>query len=170
MGRTIAAFVVTASVLAASPALARTEWIVDKTYKTERPTHLDITGFAWPFGVSRYGGAVWLGMPILDSGFIPLNDVLDLEVGAAFISVGDEPSYVAVGALGGVRWGLDLTEEWQIFLTAKAGYRFGLGDDGRNDYLLSFSVGAFWEISKSMYLRVETGNFGVIQGGVVFPL
>jgi len=174
MRRLIGALVLTASMLVASPTQARTEWIVDKTYKTERPMHLDFVGSVWPFGVSRFGGAVWFGFPLLNEGFIPFNDVLELEVGAFFVWISDDHgndsfNYFAIGPVGGVRWGLDLTEEWQMFLTAKGGYRIGLGDNPGNGLLLSFTIGALWEFSKSMYLRLETGNYGLIQAGVTIP-
>lgn len=174
MFRLLGALILATSMLAATPARARTEWIVDKTYKTERPTHLDFVGSAWPFGITRFGGAVWFGLPILEQGFIPLNDVLDLEVGAFFVYISDDHGtasfdYFAIGPMGGVRWGLDLTEDWQVFLTAKAGARLGIGDNPGTAFLLSFTLGALWEFSKSMYLRLETGNYGIIQAGVTIP-
>lgn len=174
MRRLVGAFVLVTSLLIASPAQAKTEWIVDKTYRTERPTHIDIVGSAWPFGITRFGGAAWFGFPILEQGFIPLNDVLDIEVGAFFVYVSDSSGntsfdYFAIGPAGGIRWGLDLTEDWQIFLTAKGGWRLGLGDNPGNNLLLSFTIGALWEFSKSMYLRMETGNYGLIQAGVTIP-
>jgi hypothetical protein len=170
MRRFVGALAVLCCCVLATSARARTEWIFDKNYKTVRPVHADVLAVAWPFGTSVIGAAAWFGYPILPEGFTPYNDVLDIEVGAYLVNVGKEPSYFAIGPAGGVRWGLDLTDEWQAFVTAKGGWRFGLGDGAEDKVIIAFSLGALFELSDTMYLRLETGSYAIIQAGLTIPL
>jgi hypothetical protein len=165
--------------VAASPASARrTEWIYDKEYDQDRSMQIDVVGFLWPFGSkNHFGAAGWFGLPLLESGFIPLNDSLFLEVGTYVAwyqwdlgrSGGEEIGFLALVPTGGVRWNLHLTPEWTVFLTAKIGYRRHLGSDGRSGLVPSFSFGALWHLSKHMAIRLETGNYGVLMAGLSFP-
>jgi hypothetical protein len=162
---------------AATPAIARrTEWIYDKEYDQERSLQIDVVGFLWPFGSkNHYGAAGWFGLPLLESGFIPLNDSLFLEVGAFVgwhswnMSDEEDLGFLGVAPAGGLRWNLHLTPDWTIFLTAKGGYRLRITSTGKSGLVLSFTFGALWHLSKHMALRLETGNYGVLMAGLSFP-
>jgi hypothetical protein len=167
-----------ACLLVTAPASAkRTEWIYDKTYREERPSSIDVTVFAWPIGGrTRFGGAGWLTFSLLDKGLLPVNDSLYFEGGlfaTVYREAHDPPaaniSYFAIAPAGGVRWNLHLTPDWDVFLTAKGGYRINLSSDGTNGVVLSFTIGGYWKISESMRLRLETGNYGLLQVGLSFP-
>ncbi len=173
--RLAALFVALALSIPAVAEARRTEWLVDKTVPIDHHLQLDLVGFLWPIGsTQRLGGAAWFGMPLLDKGFIPFNDSLFLEVGTyvAYLQHdqgGESLDFVALVPAGGVRWNLHLTEDWTLFLTGKAGYRLRLGDGLSNGLVLSFTIGAFWQFSRHLWLRLETGNYGVVNVGVSIP-
>ncbi|OGR14142.1 MAG: hypothetical protein A2341_15810 [Deltaproteobacteria bacterium RIFOXYB12_FULL_58_9] len=70
----------------------------------------------------------------------------------------------------GARWNLHLTEQWTAFITGKIGFRIGFGAAADNELVPSFTIGAIWEFSRAMFLRLETGNYGVLMAGVGFPI
>jgi len=171
------AAIMSACLLTTSTANARTEWVYDKDFGNVRSLEFDVMGFLWPFGASTHiGGAAWLGYPILETGFIPLNDSLYLEGGAYIayfnVDVGHDATYdfLAVIPAVGARWNLHLTEQWTAFITGKIGFRIGFGAAADNELVPSFTIGAIWEFSRAMFLRLETGNYGVLMAGVGFPL
>lgn len=154
-----------------------TKWIIKKTEPTERPHHLDTVGSIWMFGDQPWlGVGLWYAFPALKQGIIPqINDSLDIEVGG-FINMinrnahGDHTLYAGIMPLGGVRWMFHLHPDWSVFATAKLGFQVGLGSSAVNGLAGGGSVGAYWRITDLVYLRMETGNLGLIQVGLSFTL
>ena len=167
------------STLVSVPARADPAWTIDDQNKHDRPTTVDFTAAAWVFGdTTFFGGAGWFCYPIVPEGLIPsVNDSFYLEVGAfifdynVHVSNGADYSYVGIFPAGGVRWDFHLTREWTVFATAKLGIRIGTGDAPRTWWLDGGgSIGAYWKFSKAMYVRLETGNLGLVSAGISIVL
>jgi hypothetical protein len=165
---------------AVSPSVAQAAiaWTINDANKQDRPTTVDLLGSVWFLGsTSFFGGAGWFCYPIVPEGFLPtVNDTFNLEIGAwvFYYSANVQPaSYTYVGVIpgGGVRWDFNLTKEWTVFAAAKLGARVGIGNAPKPLRLdVGFSIGAYWNFSRWMFLRLETGNQGMAQVGVSIVL
>ena len=163
-----------------SPKLANAAvaWTINDATKQDRPTSVDFLGSAWFLGsTSFFGGAGWFCYPIVPEGFLPsVNDTFNLEVGAwvFYYSVNVRPanySYLGIIPAGGVRWDFNLTKDWTVFAAAKLGVRIGTGDAPKTMRLDGGgSIGAYWNFSRDMFLRMETGNQGLVAVGISIVL
>jgi hypothetical protein len=97
-------------------------------------------------------------------------------------------SWWALAPLGGVRWDFHLTQFISVFALAKVGFQIGFGRDyyyrnngidlgapGPNPYSLSgfaydAGVGAYFNFSKQVALRLEVGARSFFSAGVSFAL
>ncbi|MBI5509484.1 MAG: hypothetical protein HY903_12100 [Deltaproteobacteria bacterium] len=165
--------------VAPQPAAAAVSWIITDTNKADRPTSVDFTGQAWFLGsVTFFGGAGWFCHPIRPEGFLPtVNDSFYIEGGAWIfyyqVQVANHADYSYVGIIpaGGVRWDFHLTRDWTVFATAKLGFRVATGASAPSSRLDGGgSVGAYWKFSRSIFLRLETGNQGLVQAGVAIVM
>ncbi len=157
---------------------AAANMIIEGEGTTNRPMQLDVVGTAWVFGsVTWFGGAVWFGIPVVPQGFIPnVNDSFVVEFGffANFFIVNtpfQDYSYFGVVPAGGVRWDFFLTPQWSVFATGKIGVRWPVFGDSlaETSFAGMGTVGAYWHMSDEMYIRLETGNFGIAQVGISIP-
>ena len=175
----LAIAVVSAVVMAPNRAQAGTAWTISDAAKQDRPVTIDLLGSFWLFGnTTWFGGAGWFCYPILPEGFLPkINDVFYLELGAyAFyynerVAAHADYSYLGIIPAGGVRWDFNLTKSWTVFGAVKAGLAVGTGDAPRQFWFVPvLSVGGFWNFSRSLFLRLEAGNQGLLQAGVSIVL
>jgi len=175
----LAALVLCASSLVPARAQAE-EMVIYDSGQHQRPAQVDLLGSAWFFGTTMwFGAAGWFSMPLLPNGFVPeLNDALMLEVGAFASYFTVDPvlastySYFAISPMGGVRWQLYVTTQWALFATLKLGARIPVAGNSAASLRIepAGTVGAYYRMSENMFLRIETGNFGVVQVGIGLPM
>jgi hypothetical protein len=158
--------------LAAAALLAVSEpegWIISDTTPTERSQQVDLTS---SFDPAWLGASVWYSWPFLPQGLIPpVNDSLSIEAGGhvmLFFSRHDRDTLLGLMPLIGPRWSFHLTPTWTLFWTLKLGYELLLGN--RYGWAGDGSLGAYWHMSESVFLRVEMGTHGLLRVGLSVPL
>ena len=177
---TLTLLVAGTTMVATSQPAEAAEMIIQDTGKHSRNMQLDFTGTAWFFGnTTWFGGAAWFGIPVVEDGFIPpWNDSFYVEFGTFanyffFNNLGlADYSYFALVPSGGVRWNFHLTPDWTVFATGKIGVRLPIAGSSLAEtrFVGLGSIGAYWHMSEAMYIRLETGNYGVLQAGVSIQL
>ena len=187
--RMLVAGLIASSCLFVAPqtAEAKPDWIIkDTSIHESRDNKLDIVGHAWFFGATTIGAGVWYSIPVVPDGFLPmLNDSFAVEFGGFLTywhdsityGFGDcSYTYYRISPLAGVRWDFMLTPEWTVFGLAKMGFNYGFGSNfdcgagntaARPDIsgiTADGGVGAYWNFSQDMALRLEGGPFGLNVG------
>ncbi len=145
------------------------DWIIKEDSAEERPWELGIL-VDLPFcchDAFSLNPGVLLGIPLVDKGFVPINDSFYLELGAwTHLRFGD-PFTGGVAPFGGVRWNFHLMEIWDAY----GALRGGINIDGNGNGGLDLTphvygvVGTTWKFSERVGLRGETGA-GVGGGGI----
>jgi hypothetical protein len=107
---------------------------------------------------------VLVGIPLVDKGFVPINDSFYLEVGA-WTHIQFDPSAFGLSPFGGVRWNFHLMEVWDAYAALRAGVRLGFGEGQATDFNLGGALGTTWKFSESVGLRGEFGG-GLLGGDV----
>ncbi len=145
------------------------DWIIKEDSAEKRPWELGLL-VDLPFCCNdafSLNPGVLLGIPLVDKGFVPINDSFYLEVGAwTHLRFGD-PFTAGVAPFGGVRWNFHLMKIWDAY----GALRGGISIDGNGNGGLDLTphvygvVGTTWKFSESVGLRGETGA-GVGGGGL----
>ena len=183
--RVLVATMVALSCLLIAPqaAEAKPNWnIKDSSVHESRSNKLDIVGHVQMLGSFNTGVGVWYSIPVVPDGFIPvLNDSFVIEFGGFLtywddLTYGCDDNYFRISPLGGVRWDFMLTPEWTVFAVSKVGYHISTGRSvdcapgytgaraQRNGLTGEGGVGAYWNFSDGMGMRLEAGPFGVNAG------
>jgi hypothetical protein len=146
------------------------EWLIRDVRQHVRHDQLDVTGTLDPRWV---GASFWYTVPLMEDGFVPpINDSLHLELGGHFMTLFYHPrssdALFGIMPLIGPRWSFHLTTNWTAFATMKAGYEFLFV--GRAWPSLDGSIGAYWQPSEEMWVRLEVGARGMLRVGVSVPM
>lgn len=137
------------------------DWIIKEDSAEKRPWELGIL-VGVPYCCGGYFSldpGVMLGIPLVDKGFVPINDSFYLEVGAWTHLGFADPFQFAVSPFGGVRWNFHLMEVWDAYGALRAGLSIG---DVLDPYVYGVA-GTTWKFSERVGLRGELG--GGIGGG-----
>jgi hypothetical protein len=105
-----------------------------------------------------------MGIPVLDSGFIPaLNDSFFLEAGllvsARFRRHARDDVWVVPEV--GPRWNFHLTPNWDAFASVKLGWAIGR----HGDFWIRGTLGTSWWFVPEWALRVEFSEGAVVGPG-----
>jgi hypothetical protein len=137
------------------------DWIIKEDSAEKRPWELGVL-VDLPYccgGSFTLSPGVLLGIPLVDKGFVPINDSFYLEVGAwTHLNFGD-PFTGGVSPFGGVRWNFHLMKIWDAYGALRGG--ININGDGNGDLDLTPHiygvVGTTWKFSERIGLRGETG-------------
>lgn len=171
-----------AAAFIAAPTTARADadWIIRDRGSHARPVRLDAMANAGFFGTLHTGISLWFSFPIVDDGLIgALNDELSIEVGGylqyhnGYFTCSNH--WFRGTPLGGLRWTFHLAREWSLFAVVKMGASFPFAAESSCNAAQSQqvtldgagAVGAYWQPTTWIGLRLEIGNFG-IAGGAAF--
>ena len=151
-----------------TPEVQAADWIIKEDSKESRPIELGILvalgGLANNNGGLDLSPGVLVGIPLVDGGFVPINDSFYLEVGG-WSHIGLDPSYFDLTALGGVRWNFHLMEIWDAYGALRLGARLGLPSNDSLSFDVQGVAGTTWKFSKKIGLRGELGG-GVFGGSL----
>jgi hypothetical protein len=151
---------------AAAPEAQAAEWIVKQDSAEDRPLEVGIL-VGVPYCCNQtfnLSPGVLVGIPLVDKGFVPINDSFYLEVGA-WTHIQFDPSSFGMSPFGGVRWNFHLMEVWDAYAAARVAVRLGFGEGQATDLNLGGALGTTWKFSKSVGLRGEFGG-GLLGGDV----
>ncbi len=134
------------------------DWIIKEDSSESRPLEVGIlVGVGNCCNEMNLSPGVLVGIPLVDGGFVPINDSFYLEVGG-WTHIGLDPSYFDVTALGGVRWNFHLMKVWDAYGALRAGALLGLPSGVDLAFDLNLSVGTTWKFSERVGLRGELGG------------
>ncbi len=175
----VAGLLVTAGVAVAAPAMAQPqeEWILGDRSAQSRSVRIDLMVNAGFFGTLHTGIGAWFSFPVLEDGMIgSLNDELSIEVGSylqfhnSYFTCANR--WLRVTPVGGVKWTWYLTRAWSLFATVKMGISIPFAaqntcNAAQTQFITvdgSSAIGAYWEPTGGVGLRVEMSNFGPAVG------
>ncbi|MCH2110882.1 MAG: hypothetical protein MK135_16310, partial [Polyangiaceae bacterium] len=94
-----------------------------------------------------------LDIPIVDKGFVPINDSFDIEVGLNTILFLD-PFAVGVTPFAGARWNFHLQKKWDAY----AALRLGAYINNGAAFHFSTLVGTTYKFNETWGIRGEVGG------------
>ena len=163
--RTVLCLTALVCVLGLAPqANAQPEWIISQPSDEIRFTDLSFGAlFDGGYGFGLTPG-IQMGIPVLDSGFIPaLNDSFFLEggllVSAHFRRRARDDVWVVPEV--GPRWNFHLTPNWDAFVSVKLGWAIG----PHGDFWIRGSAGTSWWFVPEWALRAEFSGGAVVGPG-----
>ena len=143
-----------ATALFPAPEAQAAEWIIKEDSAEKRPWNVGVL-LGLPLGYGSFGLAPIgiLDIPIVDKGFVPINDSFDIEVGLNTILFLD-PFAVGVTPFAGARWNFHLQKKWDAY----AALRLGAYINNGAAFHFSTLVGTTYKFNETWGIRGEVGG------------
>lgn len=135
-------------------------------------------GWYWRWGGVPFGVGARVYFPLLHNGFVPeINDSFALEAGGDLIAIGSRPVLFGLGIPIELMWAMHLVPKFAAYVKLGAALELHFGswawDGAATGSFLGFgltaALGAWYELTPSVKLRVELGYPG-LKVGVGFPM